>query len=123
MASHDETEDLILRKKLLEMLRRQQQAAQRKDDPLELVKSYLYDRGDEVLDAAMAQFPRETRIFVERLADLIKKGKITEKISGAELLYILRNIGIPVSIETKITILKDGKSMSLSDMLKEKEES
>mgnify|MGYP001626260241 CR=1 FL=1 len=123
MASHDETEDIILRKKLLEMLRRQQQAAQKKEDPLELVRSYLYDRGDEVLDAAMAQFPKETRIFVERLADLIKKGKITEKISGAELLYILRNIGIPVSIETKITILKDGKSMSLSDMLREKEES
>jgi len=120
MSSGDEIEEMLLKKKLLELMKKQQQKKD-EDDPVKLVKSYLYDRGNEVLDAALSQFPNETNLFVKKLAELIKKGVINEKISGSELLYILRNIGIPVSLETKITIVKDGKSLSLSDMLKEKD--
>lgn len=120
MSSDDEIEEMLLRKKLLELMKKQQKKDE--EDPVKLVRSHLYDRGDEVLDAALSQFPRETMIFVRKLAELIKKGVINEMISGSELLYILRNVGIPVSLETKITIIKDGKSMSLSDMLKEKED-
>ncbi|NAY82121.1 MAG: double-stranded DNA-binding protein [Thaumarchaeota archaeon] len=120
MSSGDEIEEMLLKRKLLELMKKQQQKKD-EDDPVKLVKSYLYDRGDEVLDAALSQFPKETNLFVKKLAELIKKGVIREKISGSELLYILRNIGIPVSLETKITILKDGISLSLSDMLKEKD--
>ncbi len=116
-SSDDEIEEMILRKKLLELMKKQQQ--KKEEDPVELVKSYLYDRGDEVLEAALAQFPKETKLFVNKLAELIKKGAIKEKISGSELLYILRSIGIPVNLETRITIIKDGKSMSISDMLKD----
>ena len=121
MSSDDEIEEMLLKKKLMELMKKQQQKKD-EDDPVRLVRSHLYDRGDEVLDAALSQFPHETMTFIRKLAELIKKGVITEKISGSELLYILRNIGIPVSLETKITIVKDGKSMSLSDMLKEKED-
>src|SRR6188768_2468514 len=47
-----------------------------KIDDKQVLLKYLYDRGDEVLKLAESQFPVQTRIIINRIADLIKSGEI-----------------------------------------------
>jgi len=47
-----------------------------KIDDKEIVLKYLYDRGDEVLRLAEAQYPVQTEIIIKRIADLIKSREI-----------------------------------------------
>ncbi|HVP82072.1 MAG TPA: DNA-binding protein, partial [Nitrososphaeraceae archaeon] len=56
----------------------------------EILLSYLYDRGDEVLNLAESQFPSETRAIVSRIVELINSGEINRKISGGDLLSLFR---------------------------------
>ncbi len=116
--SEDDEVEKILKKKMGELMKKQASPQRKSDDPFEIVKGILYDRGDEVLNAAAAQYPNETKLIVSRLAELIKNGALNYRISGSELLYIFRSMGLPVSIETTIKIERNGKSLSLSDMLK-----
>ena len=116
--SEDDEVEKILRKKMEELMKKQASPQSKQDDPFKIVMGMLYDRGDEVLEAAAAQYPNETKIIVSRLADLIKRGVLNQKISGGELLYIFRSLGLPIYIETTIKIERDGKSLSISDILK-----
>ncbi len=123
--SEDEEVDRILKRKMNELIKKQVRPPQQqkiKEDPMTTVSRVLYDRGDEVLNAAMAQFPNETKLVVSKLAELINSNAINYRISGSELLYIFRTMGLPVTIETQIKIERNGRSLSLSDMLKEKQE-
>jgi hypothetical protein len=76
---------------------RQQQIAQRKTDR-EFLSSYLYDKGEEVLDIAEAQFPIQTRMILGKIVELIKSREIKNRISGRELLALFRSIGVKVRI-------------------------
>ena len=40
-----------------------------------ILRSYLYDRGDEVLKLAFDQFPQQTELLVNRIVDLFKVGR------------------------------------------------
>jgi len=121
--SEDEEVDRILKKKMNELIKKQVRPQQKgNEDPFATVSKVLYDRGDEVLNAAMAQFPNETKLVITKLAELINSGVINYRISGSELMYIFRTMGLPVTIETQIKIERNGRSLSLSDMLKEKQE-
>ena len=51
----------------------------------EIVLDKLYDRGDEVLEAAYSYYPSETAMVVDQLAGYLKSHPETEKISGGEL--------------------------------------
>jgi DNA-binding TFAR19-related protein (PDSD5 family) len=62
----------------------------------EIVSDLLYDRGEEVLRLAEIQFPSQTRMIINRIADLTKSGEIQQRISGGELLMLFRSIGINV---------------------------
>ena len=77
----------------------------------EILLSYLYDRGDEVLNLAESQFPSETRAIINRIVELINSGEINRKISGGDLLSLFRTIGINVKINTTIKIEEHGKYM------------
>ena len=72
----------------------------------EIVLDYLYDRGEEVLKLAEAQFPSQTQIIIKRIA-------------GGELLALFRSIGINVRIRTTIKIEDHGKLVSFSEKLKQ----
>ncbi|HEY7107837.1 MAG TPA: DNA-binding protein [Nitrososphaeraceae archaeon] len=85
----------------------------------EILLSLLYDRADEVLRHADAQFPEQTRILVSRIAQLIRAGEITSPISGGELLALFRYAGLRVRINTKIKIEDHGKFISFSEKLKQ----
>lgn len=86
-----------------------------------ILRSYLYDRGDEVLKLAFDQFPQQTELLVNRIVDLIKLGEINGRISGGELLSIFRYAGIRIRLNTNINIHEHGKSISLADKLKQNE--
>jgi DNA-binding TFAR19-related protein (PDSD5 family) len=95
----------------------QGQKARTKTDR-EIVSDLLYDRGEEVLKLAEIQFPSQTRMIVNRIADLTKLGEIQQRISGGELLMLFRSIGVNVRVNTTIKIEDHGKLVSVSEKLK-----
>ncbi|MDA4135335.1 MAG: double-stranded DNA-binding protein [Thaumarchaeota archaeon] len=84
----------------------------------EVVLGTLYDRGDEVLEAAYSYYPKETPIVVDYLAKYIKEHKETEKISGGELLEVFRSLGLRFSLKTSIKVQEKGKFVDLKDKFK-----
>jgi DNA-binding TFAR19-related protein (PDSD5 family) len=93
----------------------------KKKTPKEIVYAYLYDRGDEVLNAAFAQFPAQTEAIVTKISEMILAGELQSRISGGELLSLFRSIGLRVRIDTSIKVEKEGKLVSLSERLKQDE--
>ncbi|MSV26600.1 MAG: double-stranded DNA-binding protein [Nitrosarchaeum sp.] len=85
--------------------------------PRDILIEHLGFRGLEVLQNAELQFQNDTKMVVEKLAQLITSGEITEIIDGGKLLMLFRSIGLNIRMETKINIKKDGKFVSLSDKL------
>ena len=91
--------------------------------PRDRIIETLGYRGLEVLTNAESQFPNETRIVVEKLAELIKSGEIDEVLDGGKLLTLFRSVGIRVRMENKINVEKDGKFVSISEkFVKQKED-
>ena len=111
---------LLEQRKLEEMRRRARSAApaqkQEKTDR-QVVEGMLYDRGDEVLDAAYSFYPGETERLVKELATMIRGGKLTEKIAGGELLSIFRQLGLRFRLKTSIRVMDQGKLVDLSEKL------
>jgi DNA-binding TFAR19-related protein (PDSD5 family) len=91
---------------------------EKKKTPKEVVNAYLYDRGDEVLNAAYVQFPAQTEAIVAKIAELILAGELQSRISGGELLSLFRSVGLRVRIDTSIKVEKDGKMVSFAEKLK-----
>jgi len=85
--------------------------------PREILVSRLGHRGLEVLENAETQFPNETKIVVEKLAELISTGEINEELDGGKLLLLFRSIGLNIHVQTTINVEQDGKFVSLSDKL------
>ena len=121
-------DDLDLKMKLLRMQRRMLlEKAQKEakdepshpEDPEKIVRGVLRERGVEVLESAKQQFPSQTRQAIIELADLVKKGEITE-ITGEWLYSVLNQIGIPVRVKTTINMVSHGKVASIADKLREK---
>src|SRR5919107_1213608 len=96
----------------------------KKREPSErdILLSYLYDRGDEVLNLAESQFPTETRAITNKIVELINIGEINRKISGGELLSLFRSLGLNVKINTTIKIEEHGKYVSFAEKLKQSKE-
>lgn len=94
---------------------------EKKKTPREIVGAYLYDRGDEVLNAAYVQFPAQTDAIVKKIAELILAGELQSRISGGELLALFRSVGLRVRIDTSIKVEKDGKMVSFAEKLKSDE--
>ncbi|MGI0023913.1 MAG: DNA-binding protein, partial [Nitrososphaera sp.] len=88
--------------------------------PREILLGFLYDRGDEVLSLAYAQYPSQTEPIVAKIAELIAGGEITEMISGGELLALFRSVGLRIRVDTTITVEDDGKLIPFSEKLKQK---
>lgn len=117
---------LITARKLADLRRRAQAAAPREEKPVksarDLVYERLYDRGDEVLNAAYSYFPRETQAVVEQLARILKQGGNIDRISGGELYSLFRSIGLRFNLKTSIKIQERGKFVDLKDKLKMRKE-
>ena len=73
--------------------------------------SYLFDIGEDVLALGESQFLVQTKILIKRIAQLIKEGKIKEKIPGGVLLDLFRYAGMNLKIKTSIKIEDHGKML------------
>ena len=89
-------------------------------NPRDVLVGRLGFRGLEVLQNAESQFPNDTPMVVEKLAELITSGEISEILDGGKLLALFRSIGLNIRMETKINVEQDGKFVSLSDKLSSK---
>jgi programmed cell death protein 5 len=130
--SDDELERLK-RKKLQELQRRmaahdaaQAARALAKDKPREPTVDEMLDRifGDrawEVWRQARKQFPKVIPQVEQALIDAVKQGKIAEKIDGGGLAMFLRQIGLPLRLDTKIRFSEHGELKTLEQKLKAKE--
>lgn len=112
---------LIERRKLEAMRRRMRTAnppPKVEKTDRDVVEEILYDRGDEVLDAAYSYYPRETERLVKELAGMIKDGRFADKVSGGELYSIMRQLGLRFNLKTTIRVQDQGKLVDLSEKLK-----
>jgi DNA-binding TFAR19-related protein (PDSD5 family) len=122
--------EILKAKKMQEIIQRMRKQKKeniekgRKREPSEreILLSYLYERGDEVLNLAESQFPTETRAITNRIVELINIGEINRKISGGELLSLFRSLGLNVKINTTIKIEEHGKYVSFAEKLKQSKE-
>ncbi|MEN2975065.1 MAG: hypothetical protein ABDH32_05750 [Candidatus Caldarchaeales archaeon] len=89
------------------------------EEALKIVKERLSDRGDEVLEAALKDYPEITKKIVLVLAKKIKNGELMDEINGGELLRLFEKLGMRIKLETSIRYYKKGEYKSLSDLLKE----
>ncbi len=126
MPAEDPDIEIIKARKLKEL--REKAAAHEKSKSIgqpkkksarEVVSGYLYDRGDEVLNLAYAQYPAQTEAIIARIAELMLSGEITSSISGGELLALFRSVGLNVRVNTTIKVEDKGKLISFSDKLKQ----
>ena len=114
---------LLEQRKLEQMRRRIKATAATKQEKTgrQVVEEVLYDRGDEVLDAAYSFYPRETERLVTELAAMIKDGRFKGKIAGGELLSIFREMGLRFRVPTSIKVMDQGKLVDLSEKLGRKQ--
>jgi DNA-binding TFAR19-related protein (PDSD5 family) len=114
---------LLEQRKLEQMRRRLKATAATKQEKTDrqVVEEVLYDRGDEVLEAAYSFYPRETERLVKELAGMIKDGRFKGKIAGGELLSIFREMGLRFRVPTSIKVMDQGKLVDLSEKLGRKE--
>ena len=118
----EEDSDLkLLEQRKLEEIRRRARASapqpKAEKTDRQVVESMLYDRGDEVLEAAYSFYPAETERLVKELAGIIKQGRITERIGGGELYSIFRQLGLRFRLNTSIKVMDQGKLVDLSEKL------
>jgi DNA-binding TFAR19-related protein (PDSD5 family) len=97
----------------------QQSTTRPKKTDRDIISDYLYNRGEEVLNLAEAQFPIQTKSLISGIVELIKMGEVKQRISGGELLALFRSVGLNVRINTSIKIEDHGKLVSFSDKLKQ----
>ncbi len=112
--------NISLQQKQKEQISKLNEEQQKKLSPREIVVKTFGYRGLEVLENAEYQFPNETKLLIEKLAELITLGEINETLDGGKLLTLFRAIGISVRMDTKISVEHDGKFVSLSDKLSSK---
>jgi len=116
----------LLEQRKLEAMRRRLKAATPQTKTVktdrQVVEEMLYDRGDEVLEAAYSFYPKETERLVKELAGMIRQGRLAEKVAGGELLSIFRQLGLRFRLSTSIKVMDQGKLVDLSEKLGRKDE-
>jgi DNA-binding TFAR19-related protein (PDSD5 family) len=117
----DKELEYLKAKKMLE-LRRKMAAAEKPKAKVkssrDIVASKLVNRGLEVLELAEKYYPEKSTFIVKKLADLIETKGISGYISGGELLWLFRQLGLNIQVKTSIQVEKDGKLVPLTEKLK-----
>ena len=127
MTEEDNELEQLKKKRLAEMQKnisikqkKEQSSQQKKHNPRDLILKNLGYRGLEVLQNAESQYPNETKIVIQKLAELISSGEIDEKLDGGKLLALFRVVGLNVHVKTTINVEQDGKFISLSEKFRDK---
>jgi DNA-binding TFAR19-related protein (PDSD5 family) len=132
-AMSDDVLERLKRKKMQELQRRMaaKDAAQgaqalAKEKPQEpsndkILDTIFGDRAWEVWRIAREQFPQVVPQVEVALIDAVKQGKIREKIDGGGLAMFLRQIGVPLRLNTQIRFAEHGELKTLEQKLKKDE--
>lgn len=126
--STDEELERLKRKKMQELQRRMlqtspQQTSTQINEPTnrEILNRFFVDRAWEIWTIAYEQYPKLLPQVEEVLVKAIKEGKIAQKIDGANLINFLREVGIPVRLNTQIRFSEHGELRTLQQKLKSNE--
>ncbi len=122
--------DLLKRRRMLELRRRfleqqdkSREAETRKPsetkDPETILREILIDRADEVWEAAKNQYPQVAEQVGKAIIQAKQSGKLGERITGEQLLWLFERIGIHVRLQTHIRIIESGEIKSIAQKLKE----
>ena len=121
--------DLLKRRRMLELRRKylEQQNKSREEakKPIEtkdsetLLRENFIDRADEVWEAAKNQYPQATEQVGKAIVQAMQSGKLKERITGEQLLWLFERIGIHVRMQTHIRIIESGEIKSIAQKLKE----
>ncbi len=120
----DEELELLKRRKLQEIQRRLAMGQEtiegpRGEDRGAALRGVLVGRAWEVLAAARRQYPRAAESVEAALAKAISEGKIRGPITGEQLLWLFRYLGLNVRLETRIRIYEHGELKSIAEKLRE----
>ena len=124
----DEELERLKRRKMLELRRRMMQESAEaveaeppeEPTPREILDSRFKGRAWEVYRAAEAQFPAVMPQIERALVDGIRQGKIGDRIDGESLFLFLRQVGLPVRLQTQIRYKEHGELKTIGQHLKEK---
>ena len=86
-------------------------------DSRTILSKVFKGRAWEVFKTAYAQFPAEMPEIERQLIDLKLEGRINE-MDGEQLYALLRQIGMPVRMDTTIRVISHGKAESLAEKFK-----
>ena len=123
----DDELERLKRRRLLELQRRMQKENQAEEEPEpkektteEVLGGYLIGRAWEVLRAARAQFPQVMPKVEEAIVEAIRAGRVRERIDGESLFQFLRQLGLPVRLQTSIRYKEHGELKTIGQRLKER---
>jgi len=122
MISMSDKELETIRQKRLKELQQQillkEKQIEAKIDTNTVLSKLFKGRALEVFNASASQFPKETDKIRKLLVKLALDGKISE-ITGEQLFALLRQVGLPVKLNTSINYYGKGKTKTLSEKFKE----
>ena len=87
--------------------------------PTEILQRVFVGRAWEVWNAAMAQYPQVTKELEGALVKLINSGRLRNQLTGEQLFWFFRRLGIRVRLNTKIRIYESGELKSIADKLRD----
>ncbi|HVO85721.1 MAG TPA: DNA-binding protein [Candidatus Eisenbacteria bacterium] len=110
-----------IRQKKLREYQRKVSAKENKPETLnaeQVLNRIFKDRAWEVFNTANQQFPDAMTKIRDVLVKLGSSGRLTE-VTGEELFYFLKKLGLDVRLNTKITYASHGQLKSLEEKMKE----
>jgi len=117
----DKELETIRQKRLKELQQKillKEKQIEAKIDTNTVLSKLFKGRALEVFNASASQFPKETDKIRKLLVKLALDGKISE-ITGEQLFALLRQVGLPVKLNTSINYYGKGKTKTLSEKFKE----
>lgn len=122
--SEDKDLELYKQKKLLEMRRiiienESKVLKETKKNPIQILKNIFVGRAFEVWSAAENQYPEISQKVAIFLARMIDTDNFKGVITGEQLFWLFKQLGIHIRLKTQIRLLEDGKFKSIAEKLKE----
>ncbi|UCD44099.1 MAG: hypothetical protein JSV27_08115 [Candidatus Bathyarchaeota archaeon] len=129
MASRDDELERLKRRRMLELQKRMLRESQKPEEPPEpegptpdtVFNAWFEGRAWEVLRAARTQFPKVMPQVEGALLEALKAGRVKQKIDGESLFQFLRQIGVPVRLQTSIRYKDHGELKTIGQLMKERE--
>jgi len=88
------------------------------ETPEDVLKRMFAGRAWEVWNAAEQQFPLVTQKLKEVIVQLVTQGKVTQPVTGEQLMGLYRKLGLNVRLNTKIRIYESGEMKTIADRVR-----